>query len=77
MDPIGYIIGLIGVGYAVYQGGQRKKLQKLARTQAWVLYNKTNNLTGIIQAARNKYIEKHKENIDSWYRNWDGSIIVN
>ena len=65
MDPIGYIIGLIGVGYAVYQGSQRKKLQKLARTQAWVLYNKTNNLTGIIQAARNKYIEKHKENIDS------------
>lgn len=65
MDPIGYIIGLIGIGYAVYQGSERKKLQKLARTQAWVLYNKANNLTGIIQVAQNKYAEKHKENINS------------
>lgn len=65
MDPIGYIIAIIGIGFAVYEGSERKKLQKLARTQAWVLYNKANNLTGIIQAARSKYIEKHKENTDS------------
>jgi hypothetical protein len=65
MDPIGYIIGFIGIGYAVYQGSERKKLQKLARTQAWVLYNKANNLTGAIQAARTKYIERHKENTNS------------
>jgi hypothetical protein len=61
----GILIGLIGFGYAVYQGSERKKLQKLARTQAWVLYNKANNLTGIIQVTQNKYLEKHKANIDS------------
>jgi hypothetical protein len=60
----GLLIGLIGFGYAVYQGSERKKLQKLARTQAWVLYNKANNLTGIIQTARSKYIERYKENTD-------------
>lgn len=65
LNVLGFVVGLAGIGYAIYQGSERKKLQKLARTQAWVLYNKANNLTGIIQVATNKYMEKHKTNIDT------------
>ena len=67
MDPtnlVGIIIGLLGLGYALYQGSERKKLLRLSRAQAWFLYSKANNMTGIVQAARDKYTVKHHNDID-------------
>lgn len=58
------IVGVAGFAYALYQGHERKKLENYNRSQAWYLYSKTNNMTGITQRALHKYKELHAENIN-------------
>jgi len=68
MDPInliGIIVGITGLGYAIYQGSERKKLIKLARAQAWFLCAKANNFTGIVQRAYKEYMTKYNTNPDT------------
>jgi hypothetical protein len=65
MDPLGYIIGGIGILIALWQGNERKKLIRLARSQSWFLYSKANNMTGIVQTAQRKFIEKYSSNLDN------------
>ena len=64
-DPLGYIIGIIGILIALWQGNERKKLIKFARSQSWFLYSKANNMTGIVQTAHKTYIEKYSAALDS------------
>ena len=62
---IGIIIGIIGLIYAFYQGREYRKLKNYNRTQAWYIYSKANNLTGLIQHAARTYRETHKNNTDN------------
>ena len=62
---IGIIIGIIGLIYAFYQGREHRKLKSYNRTQAWYIYSKANNLTGLIQHAARTYKETHKNNTNN------------
>jgi hypothetical protein len=56
---IGVAIGIAGLIYAVYQGRENKKLKNYNRSQAWYIYQKANNVTGIIQHTAHAYKESH------------------
>lgn len=62
---VGPVIGAAGFVYALYQGTQRRKLEKFIRSQAWYTYAKANNVTGIVQLAFEKYKTTHVANLDS------------
>lgn len=51
------IVGIVGVGYAVYANRTKKKLSDYIRAQNWHLYSKANNASGHVQLALNKYKE--------------------
>ena len=42
-------LGLIALVYAIYQGTERRKLAKLSRSEAWVLYSKAVQVLAAIQ----------------------------
>lgn len=58
-------LGVAGLGYALYQSHERRKLQDYNRSEAWYLYAKTNHMTGIVQAAFSKYKELHAQSLNA------------
>ncbi len=60
----GLLIGVIGIALAIYQGFERKKLQVFSRSHAWIVYEKANNMTGIVQAASRSYRAAHGSSIN-------------
>ena len=60
----GFAIGVVGLAYAVYQGTERRRLERFVRSQAWYTYAKANNVTGIIQHAFQVYKTKQSTNLD-------------
>jgi len=65
LNIAGFVIGVLGLAYALYQGTERKKLEKFIRSQAWYIYAKANNMTGITQHAFEKYKAAHATNLDA------------
>jgi hypothetical protein len=63
-DVISTILGVAGLGYALYQGSERKKLQDFVRGQSWHLFAKANNANGTAQHALLKYKEKTAAGFD-------------
>ena len=61
----GFTFGVVGIAVALYQGFERKKLKHFVRAQAWYMYAKANNLTGIVQAATRAYRSAHSSGIDA------------
>jgi len=46
------VLGVIGLLYAIYQGTERRKLEKLSRSEAWVLYSKAVQVLAAIQLQK-------------------------
>lgn len=61
-NVLGLIIGVIGLAYAIHQGTERKKLERFGRSQAWYIYAKANNSSGIVQHAFMQYKAAHAVN---------------
>ncbi|BAV65099.1 hypothetical protein [Sphingobium cloacae] len=60
----GFIIGVVGLLYAFYQGSEKKKLEGFVKSQNWHLYSKTNNANGQLQLAVKLYRERYKDKLD-------------
>ena len=65
LNVAGVLLGVAGLAYALYQGTERRRLERFVRSQAWYTYAKANNMTGIVQHAFEKYKTVHATNIDS------------
>jgi hypothetical protein len=65
LNIAGFLVGVIGLGIALYQGFERKRLQGFVRAEAWTMYEKANNLTGIVQAATSSYRASHASNVNA------------
>jgi len=61
MEIIGFIVGLLGLAFAIYQGTERRKLQSFVRSQNWHLYSKSNNANGCLQRAIDLYKASHNQ----------------
>ena len=61
-NVLGLVLGVVGLAYAIYQGTERKKLEKFGRSQAWYIYAKANNSSGIVQHAFMQYKAAHAVN---------------
>ena len=48
---IGVIIGVVGLGYALYADRERAKVERFIRAAGWDLYNKTSNQNAHVQRA--------------------------
>lgn len=55
----GLLVGLAGFGFALYQGSEKRKLERYLRSQNWHLYSKANNSNGSLQRAIDLYKESH------------------
>lgn len=55
---------VVGPTIAFYQRQERKKLENYNKSQAWYLYSKTNNMTGIAQRSLDVYKKVHAENMN-------------
>ncbi len=64
LSVISVILGIAGLGYALYQSHERQKLQDYNRSEAWYLYAKTNNMIGFSQIAFHKYKEIHADSLN-------------
>lgn len=64
MTYLGTLIGLIGLIVACIQNKEKKRLEKVIRTNNWFNFRKTDNVTGLIQRALNLYKNKHQSNLD-------------
>ena len=62
---IGLVLAVVGLAYAVYQTREKKKLEDYVRSQAWYIYSKANNVTGIVQASLNAYKQEHAKNLNT------------
>ena len=62
---IGIVLAMISLVYAVYQTRERKKLEEYVRSQAWYIYSKANNVTGIAQAGLGTYKQAHAQNLNT------------
>lgn len=60
----GFVIGVVGLAYAIYQGTERRRLERFVRSQSWYTYAKANNVTGIIQHAFQVTKTKQSTNLD-------------
>lgn len=65
LGVIGLVLAVIGLAYAVYQTREKKKLEEYVRSQAWYIYSKANNVTGIVQASLNAYKQAHAQNLNT------------
>jgi len=59
VEIIGFIVGVVGFVFALYQGTERRKLQNFLRSQNWQLYSKENNANGSLQRAIKVYESTH------------------
>lgn len=64
LNVAGLLLGVAGLAYALYQGTERRKLERFVRSQAWYTYAKANNMTGIVQHAFEKYKTTHATSLD-------------
>jgi len=55
----GVLIGVASLGYAIWQGSEKRKLERLVRAQNWHLYSKATNANGSLQLAADKYKSAH------------------
>ena len=62
---VGIVLAIIGLGYAVYQSREKKKLEDHVRSQAWYIYSMANNVTGIAQASLNTYEQLHAHDLNT------------
>lgn len=65
LGVIGVVFAVIGLVYAVYQTREKKKLEDYVRLQAWYIYSKANNVTGIAQASLRLYKQAHAQSLNS------------
>ena len=63
LNIISFIVGLLGFGYAIYQGTEKRRLERFIRSQNWHLYSKANNSNGALQLAISLYKAAHKPNL--------------
>ena len=61
---LGLLLGVVSLAYAIYQGTERKKLEKFSRSQAWYIYAKANNSNGIVQHAFGRYKADHSTDLN-------------
>jgi hypothetical protein len=61
---IGIVLAVISLVYAVYQTREKKKLEEYVRSQAWYIYSKANNVTGIAQAGLSAYKQAHAQSLN-------------
>ena len=54
-------LGLIALAYAVYQGTERRKLERLNRSEAWVLYSKAVQVLAAIQLNKEPSNERAEQ----------------
>ena len=55
----GLVVGLAGLGFALHQGSEKRKLERYLRSQNWHLYSKANNSNGSLQRAIDLYKARH------------------
>jgi hypothetical protein len=65
LGVIGIVFAVVSLVYAVYQTREKKKLEDYARSQAWYIYSKANNVTGIAQASLGAYKLAHAEALNT------------
>lgn len=63
LNIVSFFVGLIGFGYAIYQGTEKRRLARFVRSQNWHLYSKANNANGALQLAINLYKIKHNADL--------------
>lgn len=56
----GWIIGLVGLGYAVYANRENARIKDFARSEAWHLYLLANTACGNVQEALKLYKNNHQ-----------------
>ena len=61
---VGLLLAVAGLAFSVYQAREKKKLEEYVRSQAWYIYSKANNVTGIVQASLNAYKGEHAQNLN-------------
>ena len=61
---LGLVVGISGVLVGVYQGFEKKKIERYRRSHSWYLYNKTNNAVGILQEAIKFYKGAYQNNLN-------------
>ncbi len=65
LGVIGVVFAVISLVYAIYQTREKKKLEEYARSQAWYIYSKANNVTGIAQASLGTYKQAHAQTLNT------------
>lgn len=65
LGVIGVVLAVISLVYAVYQTREKKKLEEYVRSQAWYIYSKANNVTGIAQAGLVMYKQAHAQSLNT------------
>lgn len=65
LGTIGVVLTVISLVYAVYQTREKKKLEEYVRSQAWYIYSKANNVSGIAQAGLGAYKQAHAQSLNT------------
>lgn len=65
LGVVGIVLAVISLVYAVYQTHEKMKLQEHVRSQAWYIYSKANNVTGIAQAGLSAYKQVHAQTLNA------------
>ncbi len=65
LGVIGVVLAVVCLVYAKYQTREKKKLEEHVRSQAWYIYSKANNVTGIAQASLREYKQAHAQNLNT------------
>ena len=66
----GLIVGLAGLGFAFYQGSEKRKLERYLRSQNWHIYSKANNSNGSLQKAIDLYKTSHAGHLAPEVTEW-------
>jgi hypothetical protein len=61
---LGVIVGVVSLGYAIYERNSRARLERFFRAQNWALLDKASNANGHTQIALTKYKSLGNEKID-------------
>jgi len=64
INLFGIALGVTGIGYAVYESRQSKKLSDYIRAHNWFNFQRVNTTSSLIQKSKTLYKEKHKDNLD-------------
>lgn len=58
------IVTVASLAYAIYQGNQRRELERFIQSEAWYLYAKASNTNSQYQNAMELYKQRHRGDID-------------